>query len=171
MFFKAHWITWSRFLGFSHSIQGHHFFLIIGSLQGDWPQGPSRSGSRCGTGGLGQYKTHGLVLHFQKCLWRPGGSFFQIGLDCVMSHHHIEGLCTFLFKFWQENSKWCSCQMLETILCKFGWICATGNAFVRLIVGRKIHIFFGSRSERWGARRAPTKRVWCNTVMVTFFQG
>ena len=32
-------------------------------------------------------------------LWRPGGAFFQIGLGCVMSHHHIEGLCTFLFKF------------------------------------------------------------------------
>ena len=30
-------------------------------------------------------------------LWRPGGAFFQIGLGCVMSHHHIEGLCTFLF--------------------------------------------------------------------------
>ena len=26
------------------------------------------------------------------CLWRPGGAFFQIGLGCVMSHHHIEGL-------------------------------------------------------------------------------
>ena len=21
-------------------------------------------------------------------LWRPGGAFFQIGLGCVMSHHH-----------------------------------------------------------------------------------
>ena len=40
------------------------------------------------------------------------GAFFQIGLDCVMSHHHIEGLCTFLFKFWRENSKWSSCQQL-----------------------------------------------------------
>ena len=45
-------------------------------------------------------------------LWRPGGAFFQIGLGCVMSHHHIEGLCTFLFKFWRENSKWSSCQQL-----------------------------------------------------------
>ena len=25
-------------------------------------------------------------------LWRPGEAFFQIGLGCVMSHHHIEGL-------------------------------------------------------------------------------
>ena len=41
--------------------------------------------------------------------------------------------------------------------------------FVRLIVGRKNHLFLGSRSERGGARRAPTKRVlgiyeiswWC----------
>ena len=32
-------------------------------------------------------------------LWRPEGAFFQIGLGCVMSHHHIEGLCIFLFKF------------------------------------------------------------------------
>ena len=29
-------------------------------------------------------------------LWRPGGAFFQIGFGCVMSHHHIEGLCTVL---------------------------------------------------------------------------
>ena len=39
----------------------------------------------------------------------PRGAFFQIGLGCVMSHHPIEGLCTVLFKFWWENSKWCSC--------------------------------------------------------------
>ena len=45
-------------------------------------------------------------------LWRPGGAFFQIGLGCVMSHHHIEGLCLFLFKFWRENSKWNYCQQL-----------------------------------------------------------
>ena len=45
-------------------------------------------------------------------LRRPGGAFFQIGFGCVMSHHHIEGLCTFLFKFWRENSKWRSCQQL-----------------------------------------------------------
>ena len=42
-------------------------------------------------------------------LWRPGGAFFQIGLGCVMSHHNKEGLCTFLFKSWRENSKWSSC--------------------------------------------------------------
>ena len=35
-------------------------------------------------------------------LWRPGGAYFQIGFACVMSHHYIEGLCTFLFKFWRE---------------------------------------------------------------------
>ena len=45
-------------------------------------------------------------------LWRPGGAFFQIGFGCVMSHHHIEGLCTFLFKFWRENSKLSLCQQL-----------------------------------------------------------
>ena len=28
-------------------------------------------------------------------LWRPGGAFFQIGLACVMSHHHRVGLCTY----------------------------------------------------------------------------
>ena len=47
-------------------------------------------------------------------LWRPGGAFFQIGLGCVMSHHHREGLCTFLFKFWRENSIWSACQQLVT---------------------------------------------------------
>ena len=26
-------------------------------------------------------------------LWRPGGAFFQIDFGCVMSHHHIKGLC------------------------------------------------------------------------------
>ena len=46
----------------------------------------------------------------------------------------------------------------ETILCKFGRICATGNAFVRLMPIRKINIFQGNRSERGGARRAPMKR-------------
>ena len=45
-------------------------------------------------------------------LWRPEGAFFQIGFGLVMSYHHIEGLCIFLFKFWQENSKWSSCQQL-----------------------------------------------------------
>ena len=39
-------------------------------------------------------------------------SLFQIGFGCVMSHHHREGLCTILFKFWRENSKWSSCQQL-----------------------------------------------------------
>ena len=38
----------------------------------------------------------------------------QIGLGCVMSHHHIDGLCTFQFKFWRENSKWSFCQQLVT---------------------------------------------------------
>ena len=49
--------------------------------------------------------------------------------------------------------------VLETILCKFGQICATGNAFVRLTPITKMHLLLGSRSERGGARRAPTKRV------------
>ena len=69
--------------------------------------------------------------------------------------------------------------LLETISCKLGQICATGNAFVRLTVGRNsilnfpakiwtgmcrpnmcsVHIFLGSQSERGGARRAPTKRL------------
>ena len=87
-------------------------YLIIDSQVCAWPQGPSGSGSRCGTDGLGQYKTHGMPLSVWDGLWRPGGAFFQIGLCCVMSHHHIEGLCIFLFKFWRENSKWSSCQQL-----------------------------------------------------------
>ena len=86
-------------------------------------------------------------------LWRPGGAFFQIGFGCVMSHHYIEGLCTFLFKFRRENSKRSSCQqlvlqkhaLLETILSKFGLICATGNAFVRLIVGRNSILNFPAK--------------------------
>ena len=50
-------------------------------------------------------------------LWRPRGAYFQIGFGCVMSHHqcqHTEGLCTFQFKFWRENSKWSTCQQLVT---------------------------------------------------------
>ena len=58
--------------------------------------GPLRSGPRCGPDGLGQYKTHGIGYFTRDGLWRPGGAFFQIGLGCVMSHHPIEGLCTFL---------------------------------------------------------------------------
>ena len=59
-------------------------------------------------------------------LWRPGGAFFQIGLDCVMSHHNIEGLCTFLFKFWREYSKWSFCQQLSLIN---NWM---GTGFLRM---------------------------------------
>ena len=61
---------------------------------------------------------------------------------CVMNHYHTGGFCTFLFKFWRENS-----------------ICATGNVFVRLMPIRKMHFLPGSWSERGGARWAPTKRV------------
>ena len=61
---------------------------------------------------MGQYKTHGIGESVWDGLWRPGGAFFQIGFGCVMSHHHIEGLSTLLFKFWRENSKWSSCQQL-----------------------------------------------------------
>ena len=50
-------------------------------------------------------------------------------------------------------------RLLETILSKFVQICVTGNAFVRLIVSRKMHLFLGSRSERGGASRALTKRA------------
>ena len=53
-----------------------------------------------------------MLEKFLDGLWRPGGAFFQIDLGSVMSHHHIEGLCTFLFKFWRENLKWSSCQQL-----------------------------------------------------------
>ena len=61
---------------------------------------------------VGQYKTPDMLESVRYGLWRPGGAFFQIGLGCEMSHHYIEGLCTFLFKFWQENSKWSLCQQL-----------------------------------------------------------
>ena len=71
-----------------------------------------KGGPRVGTEGLGQYKMPGMQDSIWDGLWRPGGAFFQIGLGSVMSHHPIEGLCTFLFKFWRENSKWSSCQQL-----------------------------------------------------------
>ena len=35
--------------------------------------------------------------------------------------------------------------LLETILCELVRICSTGNAFLRLISGRKLHLFLGSR--------------------------
>merc|ERR1711923_441894 len=82
---------------------------------GSRPWGHLGSGPRCGTDGLGQYKTPGMWHSVWDGLWRPGGAFFQIGFGCVMSHHHIEGLCTFLFKFWRENSNWSSCQQLSLI--------------------------------------------------------
>ena len=78
-------------------------FLIIEWSGGSSPQGTLGSGLRCGTGSLGQYKTPGMRQSVWDGLWRPGGAFFQIGLGCVMSHHHIEGLCTFLLKFWRED--------------------------------------------------------------------
>ena len=50
------------------------------------------SGPRCEPEGLGQYKTPPDMLEsVRNGLWRPGGAFFQIGIGCVMSHHHIEG--------------------------------------------------------------------------------
>ena len=47
---------------------------------------------------LGVIKGHREGVAIRDGLWRPGGAFFQIGFGCVMSHHHREGLCTFLFK-------------------------------------------------------------------------
>ena len=64
-----------------------HPFLIIESQGGTRPQGCLGSGPRCGTDGLGQYKTHGIAESVRDGLRRPGGAFFQIGLGCVMSHH------------------------------------------------------------------------------------
>ena len=78
--------------------------------------GSLESGPRCGIDGLGQYKTPDMLESARDGLWRLGGAFFQIDLGCVMSHHHKEGLCTFLFKSWQENSKWSSCQHLANWL-------------------------------------------------------
>ena len=61
-----------------------------------WGMGGLGSGPRCGIDGLGQYKTPDMLEPVRDGLWRPGGAFFQIGLSCVMSHQHREGLCTFL---------------------------------------------------------------------------
>ena len=83
--------------------------IVLLSLINNWiargslRMGPLRSGPRCGTDGLGQYKTPGMWHSVWDGLWRPGGAFFQIGFGCVMSHHHIEGLWLAL--------------LLETILC------------------------------------------------------
>ena len=66
----------------------HHHYIIDGSSR--WwirSQGCLGSGLRCGTDGLGQYKTHGIGASVRDGLWRPGGAFLQIGLGCVMSHH------------------------------------------------------------------------------------
>ena len=65
---------------------------------------------RCGTDGLGQYKTPDMWYSVWDGLWRPGEAFLQIGLGCVMSRHHIVGLCRFLLKFWREDWKCISCQ-------------------------------------------------------------
>ena len=62
---------------------------------GTSPQGYLGLGLGCGTGSLGQYKTPDMPESARDGLWRPGEAFFQIGLGCVMSHHHTEGLCTF----------------------------------------------------------------------------
>ena len=87
-------------------------YLIIGWWRCLWGMGGLGSGPRCGPDGLGQCKTPDMPESVWDGLWRPVGAFFQIGFGCVMSHHHIERLCTFLFKFWRENSKWRSCQQL-----------------------------------------------------------
>ena len=62
----------------------------------------------CWADGMGQYKTPDMPESVRDGLWRPGGAFFQIGFGCVMSHHHIKGFCTFLFKLGRKNSKWSS---------------------------------------------------------------
>ena len=49
--------------------------------------GPLGSGPRCGTDGLDQYKTPEGWGPVRDGPWRPGGAFFQIGLDCVMIYH------------------------------------------------------------------------------------
>ena len=59
-----------------------------------WKRGPRAwghlgSGPRCGTGSLGEYKTPGMRQSVWDGLWRPAGAFFQIGLDCAMSHHPV----------------------------------------------------------------------------------
>ena len=119
--------------------------LIIDSYLGDWSGRPPRPKQRVGSERPWHKESHDMRDSVWDGLWRPGGAFFQIGLGCVMSHHHIEGLCIFLFKFWRENSKWSSCQQL--VLQKHT---------------TKMHLLLGSRSERGGARRAPTKRVILN---------
>ena len=87
-----------------------HPSLIIDSYLGDWSGRPPRPKQRVGSERPWHKESHDMPDSVRGGLWRPGGAFFQIGLGCVMSHHHIDGLCTFQFKFWRENSKWSSCQ-------------------------------------------------------------
>ena len=96
--------------------------LIIDSYLGDWSGRPPRPKQRVGSDRPWHKESHDMRDSVWGGLWRPGEAFFQIGLDCVMSHHHIEGLCTFLFKFWRENSKWSS----------FPAACAAGNDFMQV---------------------------------------
>ena len=45
------------------------------------------SGPRCGTDGLGQYKTPYIPESVRDGLWRPEEAFIQTGFGCVMNHH------------------------------------------------------------------------------------
>ena len=65
----------------------YNLFLIIGWSVLIRTRRPDRWGPRCGIDGLGQYKTPDMLESVRDGLLRPGGAFFQIGLDCVMSHH------------------------------------------------------------------------------------
>ena len=74
---------------------------------------PHRPAPMGGFGKLGNQEYRGMPASSNFGLWRPGGAFFAEPF-CVMSYHHTEGLCTFLFEFWRENSKLSSCQQLVT---------------------------------------------------------
>ena len=93
----------------------YHHYLIIGSyLVVGCSRRPHRLKLRVGSERPWHKESYDMRDSVWDGLWRPGGAFSQISLGCVMSHHHIDGHCTFLFKFWRENAKWSACQQLVT---------------------------------------------------------
>ena len=75
----------------------HHHYLIIRSYLVGCSERPPRPKQKVGSERPWHKESHDMPDSVRDGLWRPRGAFFQIGLGCVMSHQHTEGLCTFLF--------------------------------------------------------------------------
>ena len=63
----------------------------------------------------------------------------------IVTGHLAPGAFKIRFKVWDRQVGSIQDLLLETILCKFGRICATGNAFVRLVVGRNSILNFPAK--------------------------